>query len=44
MKQKTFMMLKPDAFAGNHAQEVLKELRAHGLVIEKAVRLPLPWR
>lgn len=39
MKQKTFMMLKPDAFAGNHAQEVLEELRAHGLVIEKSCTL-----
>ena len=36
MKQKTFLMLKPDAFAGGHAQEVLRELRSHGLVIEKS--------
>ncbi len=39
MKQKTFLMLKPDAFAGGHAQEVLRELRSHGLVIEKSCTL-----
>ena len=39
MKQKTFLMLKPDAFASGHAQAVLKELRSHGLVIEKSCTL-----
>ena len=34
MKQKTFRMLKPDAFESGHAQEVLEDLRKHGLVIE----------
>ena len=43
MKQKTFLMLKPDAFAGGHAQEVLRELRSHGLVIEKSCTLRLQW-
>lgn len=36
MKQKTFMMLKPDAFESGHVREVLDELRAHGLEIEKS--------
>ena len=35
MKQITFMMLKPDAFTGDHAQQICKELENHGLHIEK---------
>ena len=38
MKQKTFMMLKPDAFT-NQYEEILKDLIAHGLKIEKQVKL-----
>ena len=38
MKQKTFMMLKPDAFT-NQYEEILKDLKAHGLKIEKQVKL-----
>lgn len=36
MKQETFMMLKPDAFANDYAGEVLLYLQAHGLKIEKS--------
>lgn len=36
MKQETFMMLKPDAFANGHVDEVLTFLKEHGLLIEKS--------
>ena len=43
MKQKTFMMLKPDAFT-NQYEEILKDLKAHGLKIEKQHRPDHPAR
>lgn len=36
MKQETFMMLKPDAFANDDAAKVLFYLQEHGLTIEKS--------
>lgn len=39
MKQKTFMMLKPDAFASGHAQDVLDFLKKHGLIINKSAEI-----
>lgn len=39
MKQVTFMMLKPDAFANHQEDEVVAMLTAHGLCIEKSCRL-----
>lgn len=39
MKQKTFMMLKPDAFTSHHAEEVIQDLKAHGLQIEKQAKI-----
>lgn len=36
MKQKTFMMLKPDAFANGHVSEILEDLKLAGLHIEKS--------
>lgn len=36
MKQETFMMLKPDAFANNHQEDVIKVLQKHGLIVEKS--------
>lgn len=36
MKQETFMMLKPDAFASGKVEEVLAYLKAHHLMIEKS--------
>lgn len=33
MKQKTFMMLKPDAFEHHQEEAILQDLRAHGLRI-----------
>lgn len=39
MKQRTFMMLKPDAFATGHAKDVMNDLEEHGLHIEKTKEL-----
>lgn len=39
MTQKTFMMLKPDAFASNNAQSVLNDLEKAGLHIVKGQKL-----
>lgn len=35
MKQKTFMMLKPDAFASGNAEKILHDVQSHGLTIAK---------
>lgn len=35
MKQKTFLMLKPDAFANHHVEDVLEDLKQAGLCIER---------
>ncbi len=35
MKQKTFLMLKPDAFMNHHVEDVLHDLKQAGLCIEK---------
>lgn len=39
MKQTTFMMLKPDAFASGNVEKILKDIEAHGLCIEKSVEV-----
>lgn len=39
MKQVTFMMLKPDAFTGDHALQICNELESHELHIEKKADL-----
>lgn len=36
MKQETFMMLKPDAFANGKVEEILAYMKAHDLTIEKS--------
>lgn len=35
MKQETFMMLKPDAFANHHEDDILRDMQAIGLIIEQ---------
>lgn len=35
MRQETFMMLKPDAFASHNENKVIEDLKGHGLIIEK---------
>lgn len=39
MKQETFLMLKPDAFASGNAEHVIADLLANGLVIEQQATL-----
>lgn len=39
MKQRTFMMLKPDAFASGHAEDIIKDLEEHGLKIEHSAKV-----
>lgn len=39
MKQMTFIMLKPDAYAGGNAVQVCQDLESHGLHIEKQAEL-----
>ena len=39
MKQKTFLMLKPDAFASGNAEMILNDIKEHGIQIEKSVLL-----
>lgn len=39
MKQVTFMMLKPDAFASGKQDAILHDMQAHGLTIEKSAVL-----
>lgn len=39
MKQETFLMLKPDAFASGNSEKVVKDIQEHGLTIEQSVTL-----
>lgn len=41
MKQTTFMMLKPDAYANGHVEEVLAMLKEHGLMVEAKKEVPV---